>query len=414
MITRVRGTQDILDLSLRTFLIKKIGDHLAVYNFKQIQTPILEPTKLFRHSLGEHTDVVTKEMYVFQTDEESESICLRPEATASTMRAFLENHVERTPWKVFSTGQMFRHERPQKGRWREFGQINIEIIGTEAIEQDAHALHMIDLFFSEALKLEDYVIKLNFLGCRDDRNVFREKLHTFLEKKQKMLCETCLIRKEKNILRIFDCKNETCKSIYQEAPLLTDNLCNTCNTEWETLQNNLKLLSVNHVYNPHLVRGLDYYNKTVFEFTSMQLGAQDAFCGGGRWNLSKELESNVDYPSFGAAIGIDRLLLLLEKIQDKLAIPQQPTLHLIIPMNEKQKDLALLLADELVRNGLCADITLDLASIGNMMKKANKMGAAHVLILGDQEQQDGTVVIKNMINGKQATVKQTDAVKYLK
>ncbi len=413
MITRVRGTQDILDTSLRNFITQTIQKHLSKYNFHQIETPILEPTNLFVRSLGSYTDVVSKEMYVFET-KSGESICLRPEATASTMRAFLENPVRRTPWKVFSIGPMFRHERPQKGRWRQFTQINIEIIGSAAIEQDAQLLYLLDRLFRDVFKLDSFAMKINFLGCLDDRNRYREILAKFLNNHKDELCKTCLVRKENNILRIFDCKNDHCKTLYRKAPQLTDHLCSTCNNEWETLQTSLDITSVNRIHDPHLVRGLDYYNKTVFEFSSPLLGAQDAFCGGGRWNLSKELGSKQDYPSLGAAIGMGRLLLLLESQEEKLSLAQPPALHVIVPMSDAQKNIALLLSHKLLHAGMATDIILDSASIGNMMKKANKLGAKYVLILGEEEQTNGTVMIKNMMSGKQETVKQNEVIEHLK
>ena len=412
LISKVRGKQDFLDLTLRNYITQHMKNHLTLYNFKQIQTPILEHTKLFTHSLGEHTDVVSKEMYIF--DAGTESICLRPEATASTMRAFLESTDKKTPWQVFSIGSMFRHERPQKGRWREFSQINVEIIGSSAIEHDAHFLRMLDSYFAQKLNLENYVLKINFLGTSEDRKIYREKLYAFVNNVCHRICKTCMVRKDKNLLRIFDCKNEDCKTTYSNAPLLTDTLSSASQKEWEQLNTTLDILAINRIHNPYLVRGLDYYQKTVFEFSSAELGAQDAFCGGGRWNLSSQFESKQNYPSIGAAIGIGRLEMLLENNLDKISLPQEPALCLIIPVEEEQKLLALLLAQTLQRAHICTDVILNLASIGNMMKKANKMGAKYVLILGPDEQQNGTVQIKNMINGGQVAVKQVEAVNHLK
>ena len=414
MITRVRGTQDWLDLKLQNFVLDQIKKHLKYYNFSEIETPILEHTKLFISSLGEETDVVSKEMYVFPAEDKEDSICLRPEATASTTRAFFENKIEEKPWKVFSFGPMFRRERPQLGRWRQFSQFNIEILGTDSIAQDAQFIKMIDVFFDEVLKLENYVLKLNFLGCIDDRKNHREKLNEYLEKIKDQICPTCQARKEKNILRVFDCKNETCQKLYQKAPKLTDHLCNQCSEEWQNLQETLQILSVSHIHDPYLVRGLDYYNKTVFEFTSSELGAQSAFAGGGRYDLGKKVETKDECPSIGLAIGMGRLLLLVEKNQDKLTIPHAPALHLILPMTKEQQNLALLLAQELQSKKLCTDVLLEGASMKSMMRKANKMLAKYVLILGEEEQKNNTVTIKNMMNGESKTVKQTETFSSLK
>lgn len=407
--SRVRGTQDLLDLKLYNFVVSQVQKHLCQYNFSEIKTPTLEPTNLFIHSLGEQTDVVTKEMYTFETSS-GDSICLRPEATAGTMRAFLENAVEKKPWKVWSHGSMFRHERPQKGRWREFVQINIETIDSKSIAQDAYFIKMLDAFFKDKLSIENYVLKLNFLGCSDDRKNHREALSSYLDSVQDKICDICQVRKEKNILRIFDCKDENCQKVYKEAPKLTDHLCSECNKEWLELTELLNVLSVNFVHSPLLVRGLDYYNKTVFEFVSRDLGAQSSFAGGGRYELGKELGAKQEVPSVGAAIGLGRVILLLEQMKDKLVLPQEPALNLVIPMSEEQVPLALLLVEEMHTAGICADIIAEISSMKSMMRKANKMGASKVLIIGEDEQKDGTVSVKNMQSGESAVIKQAEVV----
>ena len=407
--SRVRGTQDLLDLRRYNFVIDQIGKLLGEYNFSEIKTPILEPTQLFVHSLGEQTDVVNKEMYVFESD-----ICLRPEATAGTMRAFIENNVDKKPWKVWSHGPMFRRERPQKGRWRQFTQINIEIIDSDSVMQDVYFLKLLDRFFKDKLSLENYVLKLNFLGCQEDRKKHKQALHDYLEAEKSGLCKTCLVRKEKNILRVFDCKEDSCQTVYRDAPKLTDHLCEDCKKEWVLLKEQLELLAVNFVHDPLLVRGLDYYNKTVFEFASDDLGAQNAFCGGGRYELGKPLGAKKDIPSIGAAIGIGRLLMLLEGVKDKLAIPFERALNLVIPMSDEQQALALLIADTMHVEGVCTDVLLDGGSMKSMMRRANKMGASHVLILGEDEQKNGTVSIKNMTTGESETIKQTKIIEFIK
>jgi len=412
-ISRVRGTEDLLDLRLHNFVLDCVKKHLQRYNFSEIQTPILEHTNLFVHSLGTETDVVAKEMYTFNTSS-GESICLRPEATASTIRAYFENRIEQAPWKVFTYGPMFRHERPQKGRWRQFSQMSIEVIASDSIAQDAHFIKMLDTLYSDILKLENYVVKLNFLGCSDDRKEHKQALLSFLETVTEKICSTCITRKEKNTLRIFDCKNEADKETYTKAPKLVDHLCRPCNKEWQQLMSMLTMLSVSYVIDPTLVRGLDYYNKTVFEFSSRELGAQNAFCGGGRYNLGKEVGAKDNFPSIGVGIGMGRLLLLVENVQSKLIIPQEPALSVIIPFSDDQHQLALLLATDLQNNNICADILVEGASLSSMMKKANKMGAKYALLLGPDEQTNGTVAIKNMQTGASETIKQAEAVKFLK
>jgi len=228
------------------------------------------------------------------------------------------------------------------------------------------------------------------------------------------ICEQCKERKERNIMRIFDCKNPQCQELYRNAPHIADHLCENCSQEWQELQKQLSLLSISHVYRPTLVRGLDYYNKTVFEFVSKNLGAQDTFCGGGRYNqLVQQLGGNQDQPAIGAAFGIERLMLLLEPLRDQLNIPHPPALHMIIPMSPAQHTLALLLADELQAQSLCTDILFE-GSMKSMMRKANKFGAAYALILGETEQQDRTITVKNMTTGTEQTVPQIDLITTLK
>ncbi len=413
MINRVRGTQDILDLTLYNFVLDKIKEHTQLYNFTHIETPILEYTKLFFHSLGSTTDIVSKEMYTFPAKSEEESICLRPEATSGIIRAYHENRIEEKPFKTFSYGPMFRRERPQKGRWRQFDHLNFEVINTASIAQDALFIKMLDSFFSDKLNLENYVLKLNYLGCSKDRKQHKKALKNYLDKVDSKICDTCKVRKDANILRIFDCKNDTCQKVYENAPKLTAFLCDECNSEWKDIKEKLQILSVNFIEDPKLVRGLDYYNKIVFEFASPLLGAQSTFCGGGRYSLGKDVGAKENFPCVGAAIGFGRLLLLTEQNINNLNLPTQPALYLIIPMDKKQYDLSLILADELTANKFCVDVLLEGNSIKSMMRKANKVGAKKVLIIGEDEQQTGTVTVKNMQTGEGVKVKQAEILKHL-
>lgn len=414
MISRVRGTDDVLDFKLYNFILNQIKKHLALHNFSEIDTPILEHTNLFIHSVGEQTDIVSKEMYVFNKEGDEDTICLRPEATSSIIRAYIENSVEQKPWKVFVHGPMFRRERPQKGRWRQFNQMSIEILNTTAIEQDAFLIKMLDSLFLEVFKLENYTLKLNFLGCSGDRAKHRAALIDFLEKNKDCMCQTCCERKNRNPLRVLDCKNEKCQQILVNAPKVIEFLCPDCGQDWARLTNLLQIFSVSYVLDHSLVRGLDYYGKTVFEFASRDLGAQSAFSGGGRYALGKNIGSKEDIQSVGIGIGMGRLMMLVEKYQNKLSIPEKPALHVIVPISKEQKALALLLADQLQSNSLCVDIILEDASVTNMMKKANKLGAKYVLIVGEDEQKNGTVTIKNMQKGESLIVKQTELVSSLR
>ena len=416
MITRVKGTQDFLDLTLLNFVVEKISQHCALYQFARIETPIIEYTELFKRSMGLETDVVSKEMFLIKShDEEGQSeICLRPEATASMVRAFIENSIDHTPWKVFTYGPMFRYERPQKGRFRQFHQISIEVIGAISLAHDVELLVMLDRLFHEGFSLNNYALLINFLGCPEDRKKYRVKLYDFLLKHRDDLDGLCKDRMEKNIMRVFDCKNQKCQDIYKKAPKISDNLCAPCDVEWKGLQERLELLSISFSHEPGLVRGLDYYSKTVFEFVSHNLGAQSAFCAGGRYDqLVSDLGGKEDQPSVGAAIGIERLLMLLEPIKSKLNLPQPKAVRVILPMSEQQHTLALLIADELRAQEIAVEVLIE-GSIKSMMRKANKLGALHVLLLGQDEQDAREVTVKNMVTGQQEKIAQAELAEYLK
>jgi histidyl-tRNA synthetase len=416
MLTRVKGTQDILDTTLRNFFLATLREHLSHYNFSEIITPLLEKKELFQRAAGAETDIVTKEMYTVTSTNERESLCLRPEITASIMRAFLENGMQaQAPWQVFTYGPVFRHERPQKGRYREFYQASLEIIGSSSPTRDAYFITLLDRFFHEKLHLDTYALMLNFLGCPSDRLAYKETLRAFLEEHESVLCTLCRERKSRNILRIMDCKEPSCQELYRKVPDITDVLCAACKAEWQLIQHLLQELSVSFTRTPHLVRGLDYYSKIVFEFVAVHtLGAQATFCGGGRYDtLASLIGASQDYPSIGAAIGIERVLLMLEEIKDKLPLPAKPPLHLIVPLSQEQYPLALQVADELHAQGLTADIFLEGGSLKSMLRKADTRHALTASLIGTEEQQSHTVTLKQMREGTEARIPQTELVAYL-
>jgi len=417
MIPRVKGTHDLLDMKFFNQLIALITKQLNRYHFAPVATPILEPLELFKRTLGMHTDVVTKEMFVIETAaDEQDKICLRPEGTAPLMRAYLQDNVQEAPWKVFQCGPMFRHERPQKGRFRQFHQVTIEVMQAASLMHDVELITMLDRFFDDVLHLDTYVLLINFLGCAADRQAYEIVLKKFLAKLPAgALCANCQVRQEKNLLRIFDCKTPTCQQIYTKAPLVTDHLCAPCQIEWEQLQVALRLLSVTYQHDPRLVRGLDYYTKTVFEFASSNLGAQATFCAGGRYDgLAQQLGSPNPVPAVGAAVGIERVLLLMLEQPDKWAMPPEEPLAVILPLSQQQISLALILADTLRFAGIATEVLLETASIKSMMRTANKMAATWALLLGEEEQQTQTVTIKYMMNARQERVSQLDVVAHLK
>ena len=416
MVPRVKGTQDILDLTRNNLLIAAARRHLEQAGFTEISTPILEHTDLFKRSLGLHTEVVSKEMYTVVTGHEEgdeSGICLRPEATASTMRAFFNNGITAQPWKVFSHGPMFRHERPQKGRFRQFNQMTMEILGASSIAHDAEFLTLLDRFFTNQLKFNDHALLINFLGSSEDRVTYKKVLKDFLDK-QKDLPEKIVDLKEKNILRIFDLKDPACQEAIKDAPVVTDYLCKESEAEWQQLQSLLRQLSVSFSPAPRLVRGLDYYNRTVFEFVSTHLGAQSTFCGGGRYDgLAQILGESKMLPSLGAAFGIERIVMIMEQ-QQAVTLPQKKKLHMVMPMSANEQALALLVTDLLRANDLCTDVILDTASMKSMMRKADKEGAAYALIIGENELANNFITVKNMMSGVEEKVQQGNLVAFFK
>lgn len=429
MISRIKGTQDFLNLSVYNGIVAQAKKHFIEYHFHEIATPLIEPLDLFKRSLGLETDVVSKEMYlVIPTVAEAmaeqaamaprgEKMCLRPELTASIMRAFVNAGIQDTPWKVFSVGPAFRHERPQKGRYRQFHQMSIEVIGSESVMQDALFLAMFDTLFSNVLKLQGYALLINYLGTREDRAEYQKVLRKFLEKNRAALCDLCKHRMNTNIMRVFDCKQESCQELYKNAPTIIDTMCQESAFEWQQLKNMLEELSISYSVKPTLVRGLDYYNKTVFEFVSIDsegLGAQNTFCGGGRYDtLATAVGAAKDYPSIGAAMGMERLQLLLEA-QGTLQVQEvEPALCVVIPLGAAQQPLALHILQMLHAHHKCADIILDKTSIKSMFKAADKMGAQWAILLGPDEQAQGMATIKNMITGNEIKVAQRDIIEHL-
>lgn len=404
----VRGTEDKLDIRLERTLEKTLVNKMLMNNFSQIQTPIIENLDLFVRCVGQDTDVVGKEMFLIESSSD-DKLCLRPEATASTFRAYLNEKIQTRPWKVFSSGPMFRHERPQKGRWRQFDQFNIEVIDAGNYQHDVMLIELLDRTFKRDFGLQDFLVHINFLGNSKERAAHRTELVSFLEKQSSHLCQRCNERTTTNPLRCFDCKNEGCQTALESAPVLESFLEPESEQEWKAIQNELTLMDVNFVKDQKLVRGLDYYNGVVFEFKSNLLGAQDTFCAGGRYDLAQAFGLKNSVSSIGAAAGIGRLALILEQAGLLPKIEEQK-LNLVIPMEQDQRVMAMMLAREISEAGLCADVMLESCSFSNMMKKANKTGASKVLILGKTEQESNTVVVKDMINGEQETVQQNQVL----
>ena len=318
MIKALRGMKDIEDARfLKIFdTARKIAEN---YGFNYIETPVLEETSLFKRSVGESSDIVNKEMYQF-TDKGGNDVCLRPEGTAGVVRSFIEHKYDKaqTPKRFWYFGPMFRYERPQKGRLREFHQFGIESFGEPSIYEDINIIAMAaDIF--DALGI-DYTLKINSLGCGECMPKYREKLVEFLTNHKENLCEDCQRRITQNPIRTLDCKNENCRIILKDAPKITDNLCENCQKDFETLKKGLENLGIKYVVDKNLVRGLDYYTKTTFEFVSTEIGAQSAIAGGGRYDRLVEFLGGKPTPGVGFAIGIERIMELVKTEEKRKGI----------------------------------------------------------------------------------------------
>lgn len=412
MIERVKGTQDVLNKGLYTQVEQKLAEIFMAGNYTQIETPIIEHRDLFMHAVGSETDVVSKEMYTLTATNETDILCLRPEATASTVRAYVQNAVTAKPWRVFSCGPMFRHERPQKGRYRQFTQFNIEAINIpQTPAQEALFILFLHDLFQNHWKLNGFTLSINYLGTREERAIHRTALHAFVAPHHETLCATCNVRIEKNILRIFDCKNEQCQALYAQAPRITDFLTPESSAAWNSVQDILRIANVSFVLNSSLVRGLDYYARTVFEFASPHLGAQSAFCGGGFYDLSGQCDLKEALPAVGAAIGLERFYLLLEAEGRLLPEPVRP-LTIVTPLSEAETGIATLLLQALWGRTLTAQLNEE-KSLAKALQRSAKLGARFAVVIGETERTAGTCFVKDLASGESFTLPQVDVVTFV-
>jgi len=405
LITGPRGTKDILPgmSSSWQYMEKKVRDICRLYGFKEIRTPVFEHTELFLRGIGETTDIVSKEMYTF-TDRGERSLTLRPENTAAVVRSYLEHklYAESLLTKLFYIGPMFRYDRPQAGRYRQFHQFGVEALGSKGPAIDAEVI-ILAVQLLKDLGLTDLNLYLNSVGCPECRPVYRESLQDYLREKTEKLCTDCQTRFDRNPMRILDCKNPQCTEESQGAPHIVDCLCPECSTHFEQLKSLLTVAGIDFTLNPRLVRGLDYYTKTAFEIQYAALGSQSAVCGGGRYDGLVAECGGQSTPSIGFAIGLERILLTLEK-QGLLPEVTNKIDVFVAPIGTEAQGMAFKLLCDLRKQGFTADMDFMDRNIKGQMKQANKYPASFVAIIGDDEVAQGKVMLKNMQSGVQELV----------
>ena len=400
-IQSIRGVKDILpDEIWKWQYIESVAHNIFPrYGFKEIRLPIFENTRLFSRSIGEATDIVEKEMYTFN-DRGGDSITLRPEGTASVVRAYVEHKMYNPPsvLKMFYIGPMFRYERPQAGRLRQFNQIGVEGMGSPSPIVDVEVMTMLMEFFRE-LGLNNIKLEINSLGSQECRPRYRELLKTEIEKHLDHLCSNCTTRYQRNALRVLDCKVEQCGKIAEGLPKLIDHLDAASANHFSEVRYLLDSAGTPYSVNPSLVRGLDYYNRTAFEVTSKHLGAQNAICGGGRYDTLVEELDGPSTPCFGFALGLERLVSLVP-FNDMKNFQKYPDVF-IVCLGEETKTTGFQIAHELRLKGFWVERDYEMGSMKSQMRKANKTQSRFSLILGENEIRSGKFVLKNMATGEQ-------------
>ena len=404
-----KGTKDILpaEIDLWHFMEEKALEVFSNAGYKEIRTPIFEATELFARGVGDTTDIVNKEMYTFEKSERS--LTLRPENTAGVVRAFIENGMHRlsAPVKLWYKGPMFRYERPQAGRQRQFHQVGMEMFGIKDPAADAEAIALA-IRYLNALGLNDLDVEINSLGCPECREEFKTKLKNVIRPYLNDLCEDCQKRFEKNPLRLLDCKVESCKEIYAKPEIQeviqSDFICSECSEHFTLLKTYLNDLGIRYSVNKLLVRGLDYYNRTVFEIKSNNLGSQNAVCGGGRYDSLVRNLGGQDTPAVGFAMGMERLYSLMQQLPQK-------KLTAYIVSNETSS--AIKLVSELRNNGISYNFYMTNKKFTKQMEKASKL-ADYALILGEDEIKNNQISIKNLAESTQKTISRDDIISVLK
>lgn len=400
-----KGTIDILpkDSAKWQFVEKTLRDICDSFQFKEIRIPVFEHTELYVRGVGETSDVVSKEMYTFN-DKGERSITLRPEGTAGVVRSFLEHglYADSQPTKLYYMISCYRYEKPQAGRLREFRQFGVEMFGAASPAADAEVISLVKHIFDK-LGIQNLTLNLNNIGCPSCRKAYNDKLKAFLTDRKNDLCETCQERLERNPMRVFDCKSEVCQSVLKDAPRIYDCVCPECKAHFEEMTSYLDEMGIAYQLDKSIVRGLDYYSRTVFEFVSNDIGAQGTVCGGGRYDYLVEELGGKSCPGIGFAMGIERLLMVLENAGISLPDQKEPQLYIAAIGKEADKKAA-----KLVHTLRCAGIRAEKdymeRSVKAQMKYANKIKAEYTLVLGDDEIAANKAQLKQMATGESQEV----------
>lgn len=410
-----KGTKDIFagEVHKWQYIEKVIQDICERFGYHQLRTPVFEYTELFDRGIGDTTDVVQKEMYTF-LDKGGRSLTLRPEVTASAVRAYLEHNLYAGPQpiKFYYQQACYRYEKPQAGRLREFHQFGVEVFGSPEPSVDAEVISLAAHLF-EKLQITGLQLNINSIGCPACRKQYNTALREYFSSQEDRLCPSCVERLEKNPLRILDCKSPVCHEIAQEAPVILDYICDDCKNHFQKLQGYLNAMQIPFTVNPYIVRGLDYYTKTVFEFVSTDIGAQGTVCGGGRYDGLVEELGGSPAPGVGFGLGLERLLMVLDH-QGETVLPKESSPQLFIAAIGDQADIA---AQSLVFQLRKAGISCEKDSLGRsvkaQMKYANKIGAEYTVVLGDEELEHRIAAVKNMTTGEQTEVRLQELQEFL-
>ncbi len=404
-----KGTKDMLpDQSYKWHYVEgKFADICRKYGFREIRTPMFEHTEVFARGIGDTTDVVQKEMYTFN-DHAGRSITLKPEGTSGVVRAFIEHkqYAEVQPTKYYYDTDCFRYEKPQSGRLRHFHQFGIEVFGTSDMIADAEVICLANDFLTE-LGVNETELRINSVGCPECRSKYREALKDFLRPRYEELCGTCKDRFERNPMRILDCKSEICQEIVKDAPRMLDYLCDDCRGAFEELKANLTSMGIDFTVDPNIVRGLDYYTKTAFEFVTTKIGAQGTVCGGGRYDHLIEELGGPPIPGVGFGLGIERLLMVMEA-SGAYFPPDEGVEVFIAVMGDRAKAFGLKLCREMRQKGIVAEMDTLARNIKGQFKYADRLHAKYTLIIGDNEIEKGVVSVKDMANSSQKEVRIED------